>query len=208
MYNTYSNFPNKTPKNLSKKRPSPWSKILYCATKKKPFRGNLAFPQCLHPVQTRTLHHRCFEGKCNYCLDACPFMLHDVDLLTCSFGFICSKDNVDQLGKIVSVLGMPDLVSYIVKCKVEVTPEIHQVITKYALRQKRSWLSLVPSGCPIPSAEGIDLLNKLLVYDHDARLTAQQAMHHLFFDPVRDRITAEVQRSSVENKKLSYGALQ
>jgi casein kinase II subunit alpha len=121
---------------------------------------------------------------------------------------ICSKDNIDQLGKIVSVLGTSDLVSYIAKCKVEVTPEIHQVIAKYALRQKRSWLSLVPNGCPVPSAEGIDLLDKLLVYDHDARLTAQQAMRHPFFDPVRDRVTAEIQRSSVEKNKLSYGALQ
>jgi casein kinase II subunit alpha len=121
---------------------------------------------------------------------------------------VCSKDNIDQLGKIVSVLGTSDLVSYIAKCKVEVTPEIHQVIAKYALRQKRSWLSLVPNGCPVPSAEGIDLLDKLLVYDHDARLTAQQAMRHPFFDPVRDRVTAEIQRSSVEKNKLSYGALQ
>jgi casein kinase II subunit alpha len=121
---------------------------------------------------------------------------------------VCSKDNIDQLGKIVSVLGTSDLVSYIAKCKVEVTPEIHQVIAKYALRQKRSWLSLVPNGCPAPSAEGIDLLDKLLVYDHDARLTAQQAMRHPFFDPVRDRVTAEIQRSSVEKNKLSYGALQ
>ena len=41
MYNTYSNFPNKTPKNLSKKWPSPWSKILYCVTKKNCFKGIL-----------------------------------------------------------------------------------------------------------------------------------------------------------------------
>lgn len=135
-------------------------------------------------------------------------MIHDIDSLTFSFGFVYSKDNVDQLGKIVSVLGTTDLVSYIAKCKVEVTPEIHQVIAKYALRQKRSWLSLVPNGCPVPSADGIDLLDKLLVYDHDARLTAQQAIRHPFFDPVRERVTAEVQRSSVKNNKLNYGALQ
>jgi casein kinase II subunit alpha len=135
-------------------------------------------------------------------------MIHDIDSFTRSFGFVCSKDNVDQLGKIVSVLGTTDLVTYIAKCKVEVTPEIHQVIAKYALRQKRSWLTLVPNGCPVPSAEGMDLLDKLLVYDHDARLTAQQAMRHPFFDPVRDRVTAEVQRSSLENNKLSFGALR
>jgi casein kinase II subunit alpha len=123
--------------------------------------------------------------------------------------FTTRKDNVDQLAKIVSVLGTTDLVSYIAKTKVEITPEVHQIINKYATRQKRLWLSLVPSGCPVPSAEGIDLLDKLLVYDHDVRLTAQQAISHAFFDPVRDRVTAEIKRSSLlGNNKSGYGALR
>lgn len=122
-----------------------------------------------------------------------------------------SKDNVDQLGKIISVLGTGDLLSYIAKCNVEITPDIHKVIAKYTLRggQKRPWLSLFPIGCPVPNAEGIDLLDKLLVYDHDVRLTAQQAMRHSYFDPVRERVTAEVQRRAiVENSNPSYGALR
>lgn len=119
------------------------------------------------------------------------------------------KDNMDQLAKIVSVLGATDFVSYIAKTKVEITPEVHQIMNKYATRQKRAWLSLVPSGCPVPSAEGIDLLDKLLVYNHDVRLTAQQAISHAFFDPVRDRVTTEIQRSSLlEKNKSSYGALR
>jgi casein kinase II subunit alpha len=129
--------------------------------------------------------------------------------LTHSFVYVFRKDNVDQLAKIVSVLGTTDFVSYIAKTKVEVTPEIHHIINKYATRQKRSWLSLVPSGCPVPSAEGIDLLDKLLAYDHDVRLTAKQAISHAFFDPVRDRVTTEIQRSTLlENNKSSYGALR
>jgi len=122
------------------------------------------------------------------------------------------KDNVDQLGKIVSVLGTADLLSYIAKCNVEITPEIRKVIAKYTLRggQKRPWLSLLPKGCPVPSADGIDLLDKLLVYDHDLRLTAQQAMRHSYFDPVRERVMAEVQsRSVVENsRKSSYDVVR
>lgn len=122
------------------------------------------------------------------------------------------KDNVDQLGKIVSVLGTADLLAYIAKCNVEVTPEIRKVIAKYTLRGglKRPWLSLLPKGCPVPSADGIDLLDKLLVYDHDARLTAKQAMGHSFFDPVRERVMAEVKSRSVleESDKESYGAVR
>ena len=115
------------------------------------------------------------------------------------------------MGKIISVLGTGDLLSYIAKCNVEITPEIRKVIAKYTLRggEKRPWLSLLPNGCPVPSAEGIDLLDNLLVYDHDARLTAQQAMQHSFFDPVRERVMAEVQRRSiVENGKPRYGAVR
>lgn len=121
------------------------------------------------------------------------------------------KDNVDQLGKIVSVLGTGDLLSFIAKTKVEVTPEVRKIITKYTLRggKKRPWLSLLPkNGCPIPSDEGIDLLEKLLVYDPNMRLTAQQALHHPFFDPVRDRVTAQIQSATRESTKRSYEALR
>ena len=33
--------------------------------------------------------------------------------------------------------------------------------------------------------EGLDFLDNLLVYDHQKRLTAQEAMAHPFFAPVR-----------------------
>jgi hypothetical protein len=49
---------------------------------------------------------------------------------------------------------------------------------------------------PVPSAEGIDLLDKLMVYDHDVRLTEQQAISYASFDPVHDRVTAETRRAA------------
>jgi len=47
-------------------------------------------------------------------------------------------------------------------------------------------------SAPLPSNEGIHLLDNLLVYDHDRRLTAQEAMAHPFFDEVRGLVEAEV----------------
>ena len=35
------------------------------------------------------------------------------------------------------------------------------------------------------SNEAIDFLDKLLRYDHQERLTAQEAMQHAYFDPVK-----------------------
>jgi len=38
-------------------------------------------------------------------------------------------------------------------------------------------------------AEAIDFLDKLLQYDHQARLTAREAMNHPYFYPVRETNT-------------------
>ena len=118
--------------------------------------------------------------------------------------FFRGKDNTSQLAKIVSVLGTPDLLAYISRFKVNPTPEVRKVISQYGAREKSRggpndggsmrmpWLSLLTPGCPTPSLEGLDLLDKVLVYDHDVRLTAKEAMAHPFFDAVRDRVTNEV----------------
>jgi serine/threonine protein kinase len=55
---------------------------------------------------------------------------------------------------------------------------------------------------PMPSPEGLDLLSKLLVYDHCQRLTAKQAMQHTFFDKVRDQVEAELR----DNRTYREGA--
>ena len=126
---------------------------------------------------------------------------------------------MDQLGTIVSVLGTSELHAYISKYNIEKTPEIRKVIAKYTLRGRgppqkwddlvRKHLSLPDDQQPTsggggvseasssvlqsrPSPDGIDLLSRLLIYDHRQRLTARQAMEHAFFDPVRERVEAEV----------------
>lgn len=123
------------------------------------------------------------------------------------------KDNVDQLGKIVAVLGSKDLFKYVQKYSLRLSNDLNKVIRKYSVRnnpsgQRKAWLSLmatenvaaqksggsrdsVPN--PVPSPEGISLLDQLLVYDHETRLTAREAMMHPFFDDVRAIVTVEVQ---------------
>jgi casein kinase II subunit alpha len=108
------------------------------------------------------------------------------------------KDNMDQLGTIVAVLGTADLHAYISKAKIKMTPEIRKVIAKYTLRDggsKKEWSSFA-SPDYTPSPEGLDLLSKLLVYDHNIRLTAKQAMQHSFFDSVRDRVDRQIQEKT------------
>ena len=116
--------------------------------------------------------------------------------------FFRGMDNLDQLGKIIGVLGTSDLLSYMTKYKVELTPELRTVVAKYVVRggQKQSWASMIPAGCPLPSANALDLLNKLLVYNHDDRLTAKQAIQHSFFDAVRDRVNEEIRQRAIAEK--------
>jgi casein kinase II subunit alpha len=53
-----------------------------------------------------------------------------------------------------------------------------------------------------PPQDSIDLLNKLLVYDHSRRYTARQALDHPFFDPVRARVLEEIQRQRQADHRL------
>jgi serine/threonine protein kinase len=110
--------------------------------------------------------------------------------------FFRGKDNVDQLATIVAVLGTADLHRYMAKYKIEMTSDVRQIIAKYTMQggsgNQKEWTSLFTDPTFTPSPEGIDLLSKLLRYDHGQRLTANQAMQHPFFDPVRMQVQREL----------------
>lgn len=127
--------------------------------------------------------------------------------------FFRGKDNTDQLGKIVAVLGCQDLLEYCDKNAIQLSSDLEDVVHKYTMKsnfsgKRKSWLTLMGisksssldksnasmmHNFAIPSNEGIDLLDNLLVYDHEKRLTAREAMAHPFFDEIRELVKAEVQ---------------
>ncbi len=104
----------------------------------------------------------------------------------------------------------------------QLSPELQNVVQKYSSKfnpsgSRKSWLTLLgskskPYGvqnhaesdmqCPIPSREGLNLVDKLLVYNHDERLTAKEAMMHPFFDMVRDKVRIEIQNRWVKQQNL------
>lgn len=54
---------------------------------------------------------------------------------------------------------------------------------------RRSWDSFItPENRHLVSDAALDFLNGLLQYDHQARLTCQEAMGHAYFDPIRAEI--------------------
>lgn len=112
--------------------------------------------------------------------------------------FFRGKDNLDQLGKIIMQLGTTDLLSYILKYNIQLDPKVQELIKSYHATgqylSRKQWAGPQEPSSPrrVPDPKGLDLLDKLLVYDHELRWNARQAMDHPFFDIVRRRVLTEV----------------
>ena len=78
------------------------------------------------------------------------------------------------------------------------TTELENYVRKYKLTVPAEAARLLSACEPIPwekfineknkdrvSAEGLDLLSKMLVYDKNLRITPENAMKHPFFEPIR-----------------------
>ena len=119
--------------------------------------------------------------------------------------FFRGRDNVDQLAKIVAVLGPNDLADYCRRVGIELSAEVNAAVLKYASKagphgSRRPWRDFVSGSCPEPEGDALDLLDRLLVYDHLERYTAREAMAHTFFDDVRGRVKDEIRMRSRERQ--------
>jgi len=53
----------------------------------------------------------------------------------------------------------------------------------------------------LATSDAIDLLSKLLVVDHNERLSAKEAMAHPYFDPVRDFVVQQHDQLAAQLKE-------
>ena len=123
--------------------------------------------------------------------------------------FFRGRDNVDQLAKIVQVLGPNDLTDYCRRVGIELSTELNAAVLKYSSRagpngSRRPWRDFVTGSCPEPGNDALDLLDRLLVYDHLERYTAREAMAHSFFDDVRGRVKDEIRSRSRDRHAFSH----
>lgn len=96
--------------------------------------------------------------------------------------FFRGNSNTDQLVKIARVLGTSGLIEYLDKYGLTLGPEYNE-LEDYP---RRSWSKFVSDkNAAFCSAEAIRLVDSLLRYDHQQRLTAREAMAEPYFDPVR-----------------------
>mmetsp|Transcript_39959 Transcript_39959/g.118968 ORF Transcript_39959/g.118968 Transcript_39959/m.118968 type:complete len:351 (-) Transcript_39959:1525-2577(-) len=99
--------------------------------------------------------------------------------------FFCGHDNYDQLVKIARVLGTEELYKYLSKYGIELDPQLEALIGTHS---KKPWTKFVSAeNSHLVTTEALDLLGKLLRYDHQERLTCKEAMAHCYFDVVHER---------------------
>jgi len=97
--------------------------------------------------------------------------------------FFHGHDNYDQLVKIVKILGTDELFDYLDKYNLELDPHFDGILGRHTRKPWSKFLN--PDNQNLISPEAIDLLDKLLRYDHQERLSPVEAMQHPYFAPVR-----------------------
>eukprot|EP01038_Epipyxis_sp_PR26KG_P016727 gene16727-22882_t len=98
--------------------------------------------------------------------------------------FFHGHDNYDQLVRIAKVLGTDELFDYLDKYELDLDPHFDGILNTHT---KKPWIRFVtPENQHLISDDALDFVDKLLRYDHEERLTAQEAMLHPYFDPVKD----------------------
>jgi len=94
--------------------------------------------------------------------------------------FFHGQDNQDQLVKIAMVLGTTELYAYLDKYCITLDFHFQKLIGSHPKKPWKRFLS--PENKTLATHDAIDLLDKLLRYDHQERLTAKEAMEHPYFN--------------------------
>lgn len=82
------------------------------------------------------------------------------------------------------MLGTEKLDLYLQKYGLTLDPKLRDLIGKKSRRPWNKFISERNEGVISPAA--LDLLDRLLRYDHQERLTSKEALAHHFFNPVKE----------------------
>jgi casein kinase II subunit alpha len=119
------------------------------------------------------------------------------------------KDNADQLVKLVKSAGSEAYRAYIAKYQAAVDPVAAQAVAELGDVAPRKWSKYVNDGNRhLAGPEALDLLSKLLVLDHQQRLTAAQALKHPYFDGVREQAEKDAAAEEAANTARALAAFE
>ena len=86
------------------------------------------------------------------------------------------------IGTDSSCFGLKNFKKYLEKYNVSLGEEYEDI----GYYNKRQWVRFMnENNKDLVSQEFLDLIDRLLRYDHQERLTAKEAMKHAYFDPIR-----------------------
>ena len=91
--------------------------------------------------------------------------------------------NRDQLVKICQVLGTEGLFKYLKKYNLKLDDDYYKMIGKHTAKPWSKFIK--PDNQSLCSDEALDLLSRMLQYDHAERILPKEALQHKYFDPVR-----------------------
>lgn len=135
------------------------------------------------------VNFQCYD----YSLDMWSLGCMVAGMIFCKEPFFYGEDNIDQMVKIVKVLGIEEFNEYLKKYKIDLEPELAQAIGNHS---KKSWNKFInQENSHLANNQGIDFVSKLLKYDHQERLTAKEAMEHSYFDSVRNSINTNIKEN-------------
>lgn len=97
------------------------------------------------------------------------------------------RDNREQLAKIIGVLGYKDFIKYVKKYAIDISN-----LDVYYLKNKNKipyTYFINEENKHLCCNEAMDLLRKMLIYDHNERITAREALEHEYFKGIQPYLT-------------------
>lgn len=101
--------------------------------------------------------------------------------------FFRGTNNINQLNKIVEVLGSSDFFAMINKYNIKLSSSRTYDLQGYERMQLDAFTN--HDNHHLVTDQALDFLNKTLVYDPEKRLTVREALLHPYFDCIRERMT-------------------
>ena len=96
-------------------------------------------------------------------------------------------------------MGTNELKTYAAKYNIKLKKKEHPNL-KFAA--KKGWKKFInDKNKMLCHEDALDLLSKLLVYDHESRLTCEEAMQHKYFEPIRYELKVKAEKEAAATKK-------
>nr|CDS25642.1 casein kinase ii subunit alpha [Hymenolepis microstoma] len=115
----------------------------------------------------------------DYSLDMWAFGCVFAELIFKFERFFNGEDRSDALLDIMRTLGTSSLLVYLAKYNITITSEVRRMLRPYTPISLYQFLN--SQNEQIVTEHSLNLLQSLLIYDHQVRLTAKEALEHSYF---------------------------